>query len=249
MVADYTVICCNIIFSSVSNAIYSIPKLTLSTDRHPYYALKTRICVTTNPLCPIASFALCNIAQLQRNGRPPILDPFAGSCATLLAAAHITSLPTPLSYLSKPHPSLGGCRSVAIEIAHEGFVNRNDIVEDFVTRSLPPPSEIIPGNCLSLEARDRARLAIGEGAFDVIITDPPYGIREAMSSEENSDNSEEVDDSNNDNDPPSISPLTKLFYAMGQDRRNGTPLLKAGGHLVAFIPVQKVNVLRIVCQI
>ena len=60
-----------------------------------------------------------------------------------------------------------------------------------------------------------------------------------MSSEENSDNSEEVDNSNSDNDPPPISPLTKLFYAMGQDRRNGTPLLKAGGHLVAFIPVQK----------
>ena len=66
-------------------------------------------------------------------------------------------------------------------------------------------------------------------SFDTIITDPPYGIREAMSSEE-------------DNALESVeyeSPLTKLFYAMGKDRTNGTPLLKSGGRLVAFIPVRE----------
>jgi len=190
------------------------------------YRPNTRICITTTPLCPIASFTLCNIAQLQRHGAPAILDPFAGSCATLLAAAHITSPSTTASsqLLSKPQSNNGGCRSVAIEIAHNGYVNKDDIIQDFVTRSLPPPSEIITGSCLSAEVRHQARSAIGGGAFDAIVTDPPYGIREAMSSEEESEED---------------SPLTQLFYAMGQDRSNGTSLLKLGGRLVAFIPVRE----------
>ena len=120
----------------------------------------------------------------------------------------------------------GGCRSIGVEIAHNGYVNRDDIVQDFVTRSLPPPTDVIRGDCLSLETRNNARLAVG-GAFDAIVTDPKYGIREAMSSSEEDDGSEEDD----------IPPLTKLFYAMGLDRANGTPLLKSGGRLVAFVPV------------
>ncbi|KAL7544347.1 hypothetical protein ACHAWF_008716 [Thalassiosira exigua] len=189
------------------------------------YAPKTRICVTTTPLCPIASFALCNAARLPRRGSPAVLDPFAGSCATLLAAAHITSQST----------DFGGCRSVAIEIAHNGYVNRDDIVEDFETRSLQPPLEIIRGDCLSNEVRRRARAAIGGDAFDIIVTDPPYGIREAMTSEGDGHHSND-DDCNN---VPEISPLAKLFAAMGRDRTNGEPLLRPGGRLVAFVPVRK----------
>ena len=188
------------------------------------YAPKTRICVTTTPLCPIASFTLCNIAQISRLGNPTILDPFAGSCATLLAAAHITNLPITSSMLQSKQR---GCQSVAIEISHNGIVNRDDIIQDFETRSLPPPTDIIRGDCTLADIRHQARMAIGGDSFDAIITDPPYGIREAMSSEE--DNAESVE---------AESPLTKLFYAMGQDRTNGTPLLKSGGRLVAFIPVR-----------
>jgi len=176
---------------------------------------------------------------LQRHGSPTILDPFAGSCATLLAAAHITSMPTEPSshYLSRLQSNAGGCRSVAIEIAHNGYVNRDDIIRDFETRSLPPPSEIIRGSCLSSDVRHQARLAIGGNcAFDVIVTDPPYGIREAMSSEEEDENI--FEDGTGTALPSSVSPLTKLFYAMGQDRSNGTPLLKPDGRLVAFIPVR-----------
>lgn len=118
---------------------------------------------------------------------------------------------------------------MGIEISHNGYVNKDDIIQDFLTRSLPPPSEIIRGDCLSLEVRQRARLAIGGGSFDCIVTDPPYGIREAMMSEK--------EDGGEDED--TVSPLTKLFYVMGQDRSNGTPLLKTGGRLVAFIPVRE----------
>jgi tRNA G10 N-methylase Trm11 len=104
-------------------------------------------------------------------------------------------------------------------------VNRGDIVKDFETRGLLPPVELIRGDCLSLEVRDQARAAVGGTGFDVIVTDPPYGVREAFATS---------DDEEDDSTPP----LTKLFYAMGQDRSNNTPLLKPGGRLVAFVPVR-----------
>jgi hypothetical protein len=131
---------------------------------------------------------------------------------------------------------------VAIEISHDGHVNRTNIIRDFDARSLPPPIGIIHGDCLSAQVRQQARLAIGNKPFDIIISDPPYGIREAMSSTLSSLSSS--------SDLPSIDifapppppppPLTQLFYAMGDDRRNTetSPLLKVGGRLVAFIPVR-----------
>ena len=83
---------------------------------------------------------------------------------------------------------------MAIEVAHAGYVNREDVVQDFVTRSLYPPVEIIRGNCFSPEIRHRARLAIGGGAFDAIVTDPPYGIREAMSSTSSGEDVKQLED-------------------------------------------------------
>lgn len=136
---------------------FHIAKLYFLSKKTSIYAPKTRICITTTPLCPIASFTLCNIAQILRNTRTSILDPFAGSCATLLAAAHITN---------------GQCQSVGIEICHDGYVNRDNIQADFETRSLPPPV-VLRGDCLSSDIRDHVRSKIGGGAFDTIITDPP----------------------------------------------------------------------------
>lgn len=192
----------------LARAIGKGPKVSI-------YAPKTRICVTTTPLCPIAAFTLCNVAQLRPHFT--VLDPFAGSCASLLAAAHIAT------NSERPTKSQGG--TVSIEVAHNGLVNRDDIVRDFETRSLDPPLEVIHGDCMLYETRKRARQAIGNNSFDCIVTDPPYGIREAMTSGE--------DDGN------SLPPLTQLLYAMGRDREMGEPLLKVGGRLVAFIPVRK----------
>jgi hypothetical protein len=192
----------------LARAIGKGPKVSI-------YAPKTRICVTTTPLCPIAAFTLCNVAQLRPHFT--VLDPFAGSCASLLAAAHIAT------NSARQTKSQGG--TVSIEVAHNGLVNRDDIVRDFETRSLDPPLEIIHGDCMLYETRKRARQAIGGRQFDCIITDPPYGIREAMTSGEDDDSS--------------LPPLTQFFYAMGRDRAMGEPLLKVGGRLVAFIPVRK----------
>mmetsp|Transcript_24041 Transcript_24041/g.50211 ORF Transcript_24041/g.50211 Transcript_24041/m.50211 type:complete len:579 (+) Transcript_24041:3-1739(+) len=215
------------------------------------YAPKTRICVTTTPLCPLASFTLSNIAQLSRISNPAVLDPFAGSCATLLAAAHITStnsssIFTSTSYFRvanrkeiQQNPNSSGtnmeptgnrCRSVGIEFLHSSYVNRDNIVEDFRTRNLDPPIDIIRGDCLSSDVRALALKSVG-GSFDAIVTDPPYGIREAMSrSNDAKENATRQDDT---------LPLTKLCYAIGEDRCKGSPLLKSGGRLVAFIPVKK----------
>jgi len=186
------------------------------------YSPKERICVTTTPLCPIAAFTMCNVAQIQRRATPSILDPFAGSCATLLAASHITNTQS-LQRPSDWPPTSSGCKAVGVEICHSGYVNRDDIVSDFETRGLPPPAAIIRGDSLSYEVRQRARDTIGGGPFDVVVCDPPYGIREAFQ-----------DDGNED----AISPLTQLMYAMGKDRSNGNPLLVRGGRLVSFVPVR-----------
>jgi len=165
-------------------------------------APNTRICITTTPLCPIAAFSMCNIAGV----RPGIsvLDPFAGSCTILLAAKMIA--PT--------------CRTVAIEIAHNGQVNRDDVIRDFETRNLTLPLALVQGDSAEVCVRDIARSEINGNAFDLIITDPPYGIRE----------------SRNYNDQ---EPLTELLQSIGKDREAGKPLLQKGGKLVAFVPCEE----------
>jgi tRNA G10 N-methylase Trm11 len=150
---------------------------------------------------PIAAFSLCNVARIRGDDR--ILDPYAGSCATLLAAAMIA----PQS------------QTVGIEIAHNGLVNRADILKDFISRDLTPPNELICGDSTDSSIRAKAKAAIGgHQPFDAIIADPPYGIRESKNYNEN-------------------SPLEELFTSIAVDRDNADRLLKVGGRLVAFVPV------------
>ncbi len=176
-----------------------------------FIAPASRICITTTPLCPIAAYLLCNVARI-RDG-DAVLDPFAGSCTTLLAATMMAP----------------NCRTVGIEIAHNGEVNRDDVLLDFNTRNFQPPIALIHGDCTDALIRDEARAAIdpksskpqSQGAFDVIVTDPPYGIREKMS-----DTAAGLP----------TSPLEALFAAIAKDRQAGKPLLKRGGRLVAYCP-------------
>jgi len=161
-----------------------------------------RICVTNTPLEPIAAFCLCNIARIKAGDK--ILDPYAGSCTTLLAAAMIVP----------------DAETVGIEIAHNGLVNREHIAEDFSSRNLRLPNQIIHGDSTSVFVRETAKEAVNHQPFDAIIADPPYGIRESVGYNDN-------------------SPLEELFASIAIDRHSTDRgrLLRVGGRLIAFVPV------------
>lgn len=105
----------------------------------------TRICVTTTPLCPIAAFSLVNVAGV-RDGQK-IFDPYAGSCAILLAVAMIA--PT--------------CQTVGVDIAHDGLINRENIRKDFDTRKLTQPKAVFRGDSTLASVRDQAMASVGDG--------------------------------------------------------------------------------------
>ncbi|KAL7571906.1 hypothetical protein ACA910_006543 [Epithemia clementina (nom. ined.)] len=200
-------------------------------------APKTRLCVTTTPLCPTAAYCLCNAAQIQPYHK--VLDPYGGSATILLAAAQM-------------EPTV---QSISIEIAHHGYVNRHDIRRDFVTRNLPLPLALIHGDSTQAAIRHQARRILVQheqqqqqqqqqerqdqqqhqsdndndnetnnnnnnlGVFDCIITDPPYGIREASTSASGK------------------TPIQELLAAIEYDRTVvGHRLLRKGGKLVCFLP-------------
>lgn len=142
---------------------YMLVRKVASGAFHSSIAPKTRICITRTPLCPLASFIMCNLAQIKEGDS--ILDPYAGSCSTLLAASMVV-------------PSI---QSVGIEIADNNSVNRDDILKDFESRGLSPPKHLLHGDSLDSDVRDIARAAIGNVPFDAIIADPPYGRREKYS--------------------------------------------------------------------
>jgi tRNA G10 N-methylase Trm11 len=178
---------------------------------------KTRICKTNTPLCPVAAHIMCNVAQI-RPGHT-VLDVYAGSCSILLVATRLASMNPQM------HRNIPSIQTVGIDIAHGGCVNRDDILQDFVQRDLMLPVKLIQGDSSLFHVRQDARNAIGGEPFDCIVTDPPYGIREAVQS------STTVESELN------ISPLIQLVTWIAQDRKHGKPLLKKGGRLVAFVPV------------
>lgn len=187
-------------------------------------APKTRICITNTPLCPIAAYSMCNIAQIHET--QTVLDPYAGSCATLLAASSVAPL----------------CRTVGIEINDNDTVNRSDIQRDFESRGLPHPLGLICGDSMTAGVRDEARALIKGNAFDVIVTDPPYGIRERVSSSSDIPTSSKGDrETIRGND---FTPLEQLLMAIADDRQRGCRLLALGGRLVVFVPVSSSQTLE-----
>ena len=183
-------------------------------------APKTRICKTNTPLCPIAAYVMCNIAQI-RSGYS-VLDLYAGSGAILLAATRLATLNTSYNSHAESNQDI---KTVGIDIAHEGLINREDLLHDFITRNLRLPLRLIQGDSSSYSIRQEARDAI-HGSFDAIIVDPPYGIRESLQSSSELLSREEQQ-----------SPITQLVSWIAHDREYGQPLLKKGGRLIAFVPV------------
>mmetsp|Transcript_27813 Transcript_27813/g.43164 ORF Transcript_27813/g.43164 Transcript_27813/m.43164 type:complete len:360 (-) Transcript_27813:168-1247(-) len=137
-------------------------KLADGLENMSSIAPTTRKCVTSTPLRPSVAVSMANIAKLQKNFN--VLDPYAGSCSTLLAAALVE--PT--------------CKTVGIERAHGGIVSFMKIQEDFAVRNFTSPSGLIRGDSRDIAVRNKAIEAISGEEFDAILTDPPYGIREKV---------------------------------------------------------------------
>ncbi len=128
-------------------------------------APNTRTCITRTPLCPLASFIMCNLGLVRDGHR--VLDPYSGSCSTLLASATVAKR----------------CQMVGIELAGNDIVDRDKIEMDFDLRGLDQPTALIHGDCTDSDVRDIARRSVGDEPFDVILADPPYGRRERASKE------------------------------------------------------------------
>lgn len=165
----------------------------------------TRICVTTTPLCPTAAVLLCNMARLQPHHR--IWDPYGGSGTVLLAAAFM---------FPKTITTMG------TEI--DPSINVNEIRADFRTRHLTPPAVWVTGDCSSASTIDAI------GTVDAIVTDPPYGIREALV----------ATTTNPDGDDSSHlvqrQPIYTLLDMIRKGRRQNKRLLRVGGRLVVLLP-------------
>jgi tRNA G10 N-methylase Trm11 len=188
------------VFDGLEGSMKVLARRIAVGPRTSSIAPATRICITNTPLEPIAAFSLCNVARI-RNGMS-ILDPYAGSCATLLAASMIC----PES------------QTVGIEIAHNGMVNREDVRKDFSSRELTQPKALLHGDSTDIDTRRSAKEAVDHKAFDAIVADPPYGIRESLGYNDK-------------------SPLEELFSSIAKDRKSGDRLLRIGGRLVAFVAV------------
>ena len=152
---------CNLyIFEGTKGKKFILARLIAKGAKTSDIAPRSRICVTNTPLEEVAAFSLANFARVKNGDN--VLDPYAGSCATLLAAAFVAPQ----------------CNTVGIEIGLRKFVKKDDILADFSSRALKLPAAIIGGDSMNKRIRDRARRAVGVAPFDAIVTDPPYGIRE-----------------------------------------------------------------------
>ncbi|KAL3805897.1 hypothetical protein HJC23_007858 [Cyclotella cryptica] len=195
---------CDNKFHVKEEKLYKILGVKLASGaKHSVIAPNTRICKTNTPLCSISAHLLCNIAMIR--GNHTVLDPFAGSAATLLAASRIAS----------------DVRTVGIEVLSDTLISREQIRQDFISRHLKEPLALFEGDVMDPNIRDESRNLIGNLGFDVILTDPPYGIRETMAVDGYFDGQ---------------SALSNLIKAIEHDRSAGKPLLKQGGRFVAFQP-------------
>jgi len=193
----------------------------------PEFAPNTQICVTTTPLPPDAAFAICNMALVCNevviwgnelhesiHWRCNVLNPYVGSASTLLAAAYLSSK----------------CQTVGIESSH---INFDHIIQDFDAWSLTCLVALVRGNFRSKTVRDEARTSIRSekhgkdykdlAAFDVIVSDPPYGKREQITD-------------NSTNPANNHAPLVDLFTAIWHDLEARTLLLNREGRSVAYVP-------------
>merc|ERR1712151_547315 len=105
------------------------------------FAPAARFAITRTPLEEFAAFVLANTAAIMHGSA--ILDPYAGSCATLLASASLLA---------------GNCTTVGIE--RDPGISFEDINKDFDEHSLHHPV-LFREDCRSFSVRAAARAAVG----------------------------------------------------------------------------------------
>ena len=129
------------------------------------FALSDRPYLSRTALPPTVAFLMANAARI--GAESSAFDPFCGSASTLLAAAALGAAATVGCDLDPRHcaPPRDGQASIA---------------DNFAAAGLAPPT---------LVRADAAAVLAGEalpaedvGAFDAIVTDPPYGVMEGLGS-------------------------------------------------------------------
>lgn len=109
---------------------------------------------------------LAYLMAIQARVRPGslVLDPFCGTCSTLLSCAAL------------------GAATVGVEVdtrVLHGFVDgRPGIARNFAEAGLDPPERLVHADMAQLDRRllPEARYY----AFDALVTDPPYGLMEGL---------------------------------------------------------------------
>ncbi|KAG0409767.1 hypothetical protein HPB47_013122 [Ixodes persulcatus] len=130
-------------------------------------SLKTRKFIANTSMDPTLSVIMANMAQVQKNHL--VLDPFVGSGSLLVPAAHFGAYVagTDLDYLllhGKAKPSRCNEKLRAEDESILANLRQYGCEKQFV--------DVVIADASMPLWRDGAR-------FDAIITDPPYGIREA----------------------------------------------------------------------
>lgn len=133
------------------------------------YDLKTRLFIGPTSLDHMLSLITCNLAKVTANSI--VLDPFVGTASLLIAASHFKAL----------------CFGSDIDIRvlkgdmyagkHQNDTVKRDIIENFKAYQLQLPELVRIDNHMFNSHMQCDDHPVVREFYDVIITDPPYGIR------------------------------------------------------------------------
>ena len=144
--------------------------------------LRSRAFLGSSTLDPERALLLCNLGLAGvGDGAPSLLDPFCGSGSILLAAAALgaqtvgsdvdprctSSERRPLPIPASPRRPARGTESVRM-------------LDNFEEAGLPPPRDLLPLHMAAPDAAQQLLAANGGAPFHALVTDPPYGRREAV---------------------------------------------------------------------
>jgi len=147
--------------------------------------------LTSTPLEAATAFVMLNLGLMRAKSNFSVLDPYAGSASLLQAAKYINP----------------NAKCLAVE--RDWKVNFSSIRQNFDDLNLSTED-------LKFVRADFRDHGFGNNQFDLIICDPPYGLRELLDARRGENSSCSAD----------------LLFAVQQKN-----LLKGGGRLVFFHPV------------